>query len=163
VICASSELSRLELAYVQAFQAARHEAGQGGQSVVTAKAIEHTAAVTRDCGLRQQGTIPADAVARATPCVRSSYEAQRRAFQEVLTSQEAREEARRPLERHMALQEGLRTLGHLPQNEVTDGVYGSATRRAIESFQRSVGLNASGLLSDQTEAMIDSRLRTRGR
>lgn len=163
VICASAELSRLELAYVQAFHAARQDVGQGGQSVVTAKAIEHTAAVTRDCGLRLQGTIPADVVARAVPCVRSSYEAQRRAFQEVVTSQEAREEARRPLERHMAIQEGLRTLGHLPPNEVIDGVYGSATRRAIESFQRSVGLNASGLLSDQTEAMIDSRLRTLGR
>jgi putative peptidoglycan binding protein len=58
----------------------------------------------------------------------------------------AHEEASRPLQDHIALQEALQTLGFLNSN--TDGMYGPETRWAIIQWQRSKELPLTGLLDN---------------
>jgi clan AA aspartic protease (TIGR02281 family) len=58
------------------------------------------------------------------------------------------EEARRQIEGHMVLQRDLQVAGFLPPTEIIDGVYGSATRTAILTWQQSQGTEPTGFLGD---------------
>ncbi|MDT8872599.1 peptidoglycan-binding domain-containing protein [Komagataeibacter rhaeticus] len=61
----------------------------------------------------------------------------------------ALEEARRPLDTHIALQRRLVELGYLPAGTVADGVYGEATREAIATWQRTTHRpETDGFVSD---------------
>jgi peptidoglycan hydrolase-like protein with peptidoglycan-binding domain len=96
--------------------------------------------------------------------VRARYEAQRSVWLNYLrTNTDAQEEANRSLERHVALQRALRTLGHLPADAAIDGVYGPTTRAAIASWQRAEGVNASGFLSNFQANLLEQRVSARGR
>jgi hypothetical protein len=62
------------------------------------------------------------------------------------------EEAARPVELHVALQDRLRALGLL--SGMVDGVYGDSTRRAIAAWQRGLGRAATGVVSNDEAALL---------
>lgn len=164
VICADAGLSRLDLAFVQAFQAALHNAGPSGAGELRIAATQHRLDVLHVCGLPRRGALEPGAAQRAAPCLRARYESQRNVWLNYLRSNaDAQEEANRPLERHIALQRALRTLGHLPADAFIDGVYGPATRSAIASWQQAERLNASGFLSDFQANRLERMASGRGR
>ena len=56
-----------------------------------------------------------------------------------------------------AVQEGLNTLGY--QAGTADGIYGSATARAVTAFQKDASLSADGIAGSRTRAALENALR----
>lgn len=165
LICADPALSRLDLAFVQSFQALRQQVGDVGQSDLRVEANAFHAAVLERCGIPSpvgagRAAQPPTAVwvpATARACVTNLYQEQRQAWMNRLVPA-AREEAERSLERHIALQAILGELGFLPPGSTPDGNYGSTTRAAVAAWQRTVGVEPSGFLSDADAALLEKSL-----
>jgi peptidoglycan hydrolase-like protein with peptidoglycan-binding domain len=99
----------------------------------------------------EKGTLSAAAIKKAVPCVTAEYRRQRDLWRAQVAreaSVTAQQEAARPVEEHLRLQQLLQTAGFIPPDEQVDGVYGAATRTAISSFQGAENLPADGILSD---------------
>lgn len=163
MICGDAALARLDLSFVQAFQALQHQAGEMGQRSVRQEANDFHSAVLTRCGVPTapprtgrgaSDPIPIAPPATARPCVVSLYREQRQAWLLRLLPN-ARQEAERPLERHISLQGALAELGFLPRGSSLDGNYGPATRNAIMSWQRSIGLAEDGFISDRDAVLIE--------
>ena len=83
----------------------------------------------------------------ARACLLSEMEAQRGRWMSQLSGP-ALEEASRPIEQHVALQERLLQLGYLPNRAAADGEYGPLTRKAVQAWQRASGLPVTGFIGD---------------
>jgi peptidoglycan hydrolase-like protein with peptidoglycan-binding domain len=57
----------------------------------------------------------------------------------------------------VALQDKLRELGHFSPNVVSTGYFGSITREAVISFQKSVDMEAAGVVGPKTRAALNSK------
>ncbi len=149
-VCSDPTLSRLDLAFVQAYKALRQQEGDTGAAALRKEAVAFTVAVRLACNLPG----PGEPVPAITPgivgCVSRRYQAERREWLSQLKGG-ALEEATRPLEEHVALQGDLaQSAGlSLPANG-PDGVYGPATRAAISAWQQKKGIPVNGLMTDRT-------------
>jgi S1-C subfamily serine protease len=148
IICSDDRLARLDLMFVQAFQALRHQVGEAGQRDIRREATEFQSAVLQRCGLPQSGILSQPQISSAPACVTERYQSQRQVWMGRLNPQ-AREEAERPVEDHIALQVGLQQLGYIPRSSTADGVYGPTTRLAITAWQRTSGLAETGFLASR--------------
>ena len=133
LICADPELSKTDLRFNQAYEALRQQLGTSSRQQLQQDDLEYLDSVRRLCGVPDTGE-----VAGSPSCVGAQYDRKREEWTSRLSGP-AREEATRPIERHVALQADLQRLGFLPTTAKIDGVYSAAMRAAIVAWQ-----NASG-------------------
>ena len=157
LICSDPRLARTDLAFVQAYQALRQQVGDSGQRDLRQQAIDFQNGVYTSCNLPRATTSLNQIPSTAVGCVGAMYEQQRGAWMQRLAGPAA-EEASRPLERHIQLQHELQQLGYIPSSTAIDGVYGTGTRAAINSWQRSSLLQATGFLGDDDARRLDQAL-----
>ena len=143
MICASRELSELDLRYNQAFRALLWQARQSGRAALWQESSNFQEAVLHDCGVPAEGPVSGSAA-----CVAEHYQQQRSVWLSRL-AEPAREEAQRPLAQHVALQADLQTLRYLPADGRIDGLYGYKTRVAIAAWQSASGRTPTGFLDDE--------------
>src|SRR5271165_3124513 len=155
MICADSDLSRLDLRFGQAYWALFQQLGPAGQPQLKEEDLTFFDQVQGQCYVPRSGPLTAEAW-RSRDCVRDAYEKMREAWLARLTGP-AYEEAVRSPEKHVALQQGLQELGFLPPGPI-DGVYGRGTRAAILTWQSSRGLAATGLLGDADARAIEGEV-----
>jgi len=142
MICASPALSKVDLRFVQAYQALWQQAGKDGQREVLREAVDFQNAVLRACRIPEAGP-----VSGSPECVAAEYERQRSVWLLRLNGP-ASEEANRPIEQQIALQARLQKLGFLPAAVTIDGVYGDATRSSILAWQGVNRRPQTGFLDD---------------
>jgi uncharacterized protein/peptidoglycan hydrolase-like protein with peptidoglycan-binding domain len=142
LICASPALSKLDLQFVQAYQALRQLLGAVGQQQLRQEAVDFQQSVLRTCGVPKTGP-----VSGSVDCVAAQHYRQRSLWLSRLRGS-ANEEAVRPIEQHIALQAQLQKLGFLPSTDAIDGVYGETTRAAILAWQRTNGRIETGLIGN---------------
>jgi TonB family protein len=142
LICSSPELSKTDLLFNQAYQALRHQLDPVGQRQLAQDDLEFLDSVRRFCGVPEAG-----AVAGSSDCVGAQYNRKRSEWITRLNGP-AREEATRPIERHVALQADLQRLGFVPATAKIDGVYNAATRAAILAWQNATGRPVTGFIGD---------------
>jgi uncharacterized protein len=148
MICASPELSRDDLRFVQAYQALRQQVGDAGQRQLRQEAADFDSSVRSLCGVPEAG-MPAG----SPDCVGAQYNRQLSYWVGRLTGA-ASEEANRGIDRHVALQRDLCGLGYCAPADIA-GVYGPGTRTAIIAWQKSRGKTATGLIDDADAAAIE--------
>lgn len=154
LICATPDLSRAELAFTQTYYALRQTVGEDGWQRLKTESIDFSTVTLRQCRVPSSGSLPPD-TSDMVSCLARAYERQRAAWLSRLSGPAA-DEARRPIERHVALQSLLRDKGFLPSAARIDGVYGSATRSAISAWQRANNLPVSSFLGDTDASMLDA-------
>jgi uncharacterized protein len=146
VICGDATLARLDLHFVQAYQALVQQTETERREELRQEAIDFHSFVLRQCRIPVAGSFQSG-IGSVVPCVQRAYELQRLAW--LSRSQlVAAEEAGRAIEEHVALQSDLQILGLLAPAYTNDGVYGPATRSAIVLWQRSQNLPETGLLGN---------------
>jgi peptidoglycan hydrolase-like protein with peptidoglycan-binding domain/TM2 domain-containing membrane protein YozV len=154
LICSNPQLAVVDLLLIQAYQALRGQLDERGKAEVRSEALEFHQDVMSECGLPDKGPVTLDAPL-AVDCVQQHYIQQRNTWLSRLGS-DAREEAVRPIRRHMELQRILQQLNFLSSFATVDGVYGPETRKAISEWQTSKGLNATGILSDYHARLLEN-------
>ncbi len=150
LICSAPDLARLELTFVQSYQALRQQAGPAGQQAVRQEAVAFGLATRAACGIGPSlpvGATSPQPAPEAVPCVAQTYRRQKAAWDARLTGAAAEEAARMP-EQQAALQLQLHRLRYIPDTDAIDGVFGSDTRAAIAAWQQASGREASGLLGN---------------
>lgn len=153
-ICGSQELRRLDLELLQPYYALRHAQPQR-LGEFRQQASDFVASVNRSCGLPQRGAVELDRLDAARRCITAAYREQRSVWLLELRRvgpQVAIEEAERPLGQHVALQEQLSIRGYLQLP--IDGIYGTATRAAVQSLQRDRGMAADGFIGLATARLL---------
>lgn len=165
LICSDTDLSRLDLAFAQAYQAYRQQLAPEGQKLLRTQAVSFDEAVRSACGIaraqaKPTAPLPPTAPLTAIPCVRAAYFRQRALWAAHLGGPAA-EEAQRPLAQHVVLQRDLQLLGLLPSADAIDGVYGTDTRYAIMAFQQAMGLPVTGLLGTEDAAFLEREVAAR--
>jgi hypothetical protein len=141
-ICANPTLGKIDLEFVQAYYALRQQLGPDGWQSLKVEAINFLNDSASQCGISPSGSLPVNKVALQA-CPIQTCQRQASVWRSRLQGP-ALEEASRPIEKQIALQARLQTLGFLPQTETIDGVYGAATRTAIENWQQVSGLPVTG-------------------
>ncbi|MGA3401800.1 MAG: peptidoglycan-binding protein [Acetobacteraceae bacterium] len=152
LICWDADLSRADLLLVQPYYVLRHEVGVIGWKPLMVEAINFQQEAQQACGIDAAGNLPADLLTLKS-CLIRAYTAQRNVWMARLSGA-GLQEAKRPPDQHIALQDKLQTLGFLPPIQKPDGIYGTATRTAIMNWQLSVGLSPTGLLGDGDVARL---------
>lgn len=152
VVCSDPKLSQLELVYVQSYQALRQQVGVDGQAALRTEANAHYLHMVQACGLPRLGPLTAPP-ANSVPCVSQKLSQARERWLSRLSGV-AREEATRPIDRHLALQQALKQAGFLPPDAEIDGNYGPGTRAAIKEWQSAHDQEPNGFLSGQQAAML---------
>jgi hypothetical protein len=154
LICDTPALSRLDLVFVQTYQALRQQAAEpAAQQVLRQEAVDLGLTVRSSCGIalaqsaNSKAPPPPQAPLGAGGCVLQAYEKQRAVWQSRLSGAGA-EEAARPIDQQIRLQSALQQLGFLSPADSMDGVFGTATRVAITAWQTSAGRPATGLLGN---------------
>lgn len=165
LICDSSELSRVDLTFVQTYQAYRQQVGPEGQKALRAESVEFARSVRAACGIAEaqakaNAPMPPPAPPDAARCVGQSYERQRSIWSARLSGPAA-QEAWRPLDQHIGLQRNLQLLNLMPANDAIDGVFGPDTRAAILAFQQAMGLPTTGLLGDSDAIALQREVSAR--
>ena len=157
MICADADMSRLDLRFGQAYWALFQQIGPLGQPQLKEEDLAFFDEVQRQCGLPRSGPLTSEAL-RSQDCVRGAYAKMRGAWIARLSGP-AYEEAVRPPEKHVALQEALQQTGFLPPGPI-DGVYGRGTRAAIVAWQTARGRKVTGLLGNADELALESEVST---
>lgn len=153
MLCQNSEAAKHELIFDQTYYALRQIVGKEGW-----KALKQEAIADDDVFKACVGPETADgALPRADPyCYISTMDALTQKYRRRLSGS-ALEEASRPIDQHIALQQKFIDLGYLPAGSVADGVYGEATREAISTWQRVAHRPASdGFISDADAAVLSA-------
>jgi hypothetical protein len=153
LICSDGRLSRLDLLFVQSYQALRQQLDDTGQHDLRQEANDFQNAVYDQCRLVRDLTGLSPVPANAVPCVLDLYTQKRNVWFDRL-GPPAAQEAARPVDLHVALQHDLQALGYLPVAAAIDGNYGTGTRAAIISWQTRRGLTPDGLLSDPDAILL---------
>jgi S1-C subfamily serine protease len=157
LICADSDLSRLDLRFGQAYWALFQQLGPSERPFLKEEDLTFIDQVQDQCGLPKAGVITAE-VRQARDCVRAGYEKMRQAWVSRLTGA-AREEADRSVNQHVELQSDLQRLGFIPPGPV-DGVYGPDTRAGIVAWQTARGRAVTGFLGDSDAAAVKAEVST---
>jgi S1-C subfamily serine protease/uncharacterized protein len=146
MICADPDLSRVDLAFNQAYWALHQDLEGAERKQLAHEDNQFLETVQNRCGVPRTGGLTAE-VWRSRDCVRQAYEEKRRQWMGDLSGP-AHEEATRPLPLHIALESKLRQLGYLSGPVVPEGVYGRNTRQAIAAWQEARGRETTGLLGN---------------
>jgi len=153
-ICASPTLSKIDLEFVQSYYALRQQAGPDGWQNLKVEAVNFENRAMQQCGISSSGSLPPDKSA-LQQCLIGTYNVQAAIWKSRL-QQPALQEASRPIEQHISLQGRLQTLGFLPATATIDGVYGSATRDAIASWQKAANRPVTGFLDNADAEQLAS-------
>lgn len=148
MLCENSDAAKHELMFDQTYYALRQLVGKAGWKYLKQEAIADDD-IFKECIAPADPNNP-DSLPPADPsCYISHMDALTEKYKHRLSGG-ALEEANRPIDQHILLQQQLITLGYLPSSAQADGVYGEATRDAIETWQRVNHRPATdGFLSDQ--------------
>ncbi len=117
LICGDAELSRVDLAFNQAYWALFQQLSPVRQSQLKEQDIEFIDQVQAQCGLPASGPLTAEA-RQSRDCVENAYRRMRAGWIGQLTGP-AREEAMRPPEQDIKLQQDLQQLGFLSAGPLT--------------------------------------------
>jgi uncharacterized protein len=158
LICSDAALSRVDLAFNQAYWALYQQLGPAGQPQLQQRDIAFIEQAQEQCGLPASGPLT-EKERQTRGCVENAYEKMRGIWIGQLTGP-AREEAVRAPEDHVRLQQDLQQLGFLPPVPI-DGVYGRDTRAAIIAWQSARGRPATGFLGDADALAIDQEVSAR--
>jgi hypothetical protein len=159
LICSNSELSALDMQFVQVYEALIQQAGTGGEANIRAEDLKFVNQVENSCGIASSeasnpsGGIPPSAPAGAENCVIPAYERQIQVWKGMLFGP-ALDEGDRSIQDQVALQTRLQSLGFLNSAAPIDGIFGSGTRAAILQWQNSVGRPTTGLLSNDDAQIL---------
>ncbi|MFH7813136.1 MULTISPECIES: peptidoglycan-binding protein [Acetobacter] len=132
MLCQNSEAAKHELIFDQTYYALRSIVGKEGWKSLKVEAISDDEGL-KDCIAPPlpDGTLPV-----ADPaCYITKMDAITGKYKQRLSGN-ALQEANRPIDQHIAIQQKLIDLGYLPTGTVADGVYGESTRQAISTWQR---------------------------
>lgn len=154
IICADPELSRVDLAFNQAFWALYQDIADADRLQLREEDNQFLEGVVTRCEVPRSGGVPADAW-RYRGCIKRAYEQQREGWIRELSGA-ALEETMRPLPVHIALERKLRRLGFLSGPVMPEGVYGTEARRAIVAWQESRGRSPTGLLGNADAQALQS-------
>jgi hypothetical protein len=142
---------------VQPYYVLRHLIGKDGWRGLLEEAIDFQNQIAYDCKIDAASLLPEDS-STLKACLVSAYKNQRGVWWNRLQGT-GREEASRPIERHLTLQAKLRRLGYLPATAKLDGVYGTATRDAIVAWQTASQIPGTGVLGNSDAiALSESQL-----
>lgn len=160
LICDSPVLSRVDLSFVQAYQALRQQLPPEEQRTLRAESVDFGLAVRTNCGIgpavAPSAPPPPPPPVSSLSCVQEAYNHQRQLWTARLSGPAA-QEAARSLEQQIHLQRDLQQIGLLPVNDAIDGVYGTDTRNAIVAFQQTMGLPVTGLLGDSDADVLEQQ------
>jgi hypothetical protein len=152
LICSTPELSRIDLAYAQVYYVLRQQLGETGWKDLKLATLAYENDALKRCGVPASGPLPPDTQAMGV-CLGQAYEQQRAAWLSHLTGP-ALEEARRPVELHLALQQRLQAARFLSSDAQLDGIYGVGVRTAIFAWQHANNRPETGFLSDADAALL---------
>ena len=153
LICNDDRLAFLDIRFTQTYQALRQQVGDVGQRSLRQEAIDFQTQVYAFCSLPKSELVPLQLTEVAGDCVGRAYEGQRLSWSRRLGTP-ALEEATRPMQTHVALQQYLQQLGYISALSKVDGVYGAGTRGAIASWQTASAREPTGLLSDEDATLL---------
>lgn len=158
LICSDVTLSRVDLAFNQAYWALYQQLGPAGQPQLQEEDIAFIERTQEQCSLPTSGPLTEEE-RQSLGCVENAYEKLRAMWIGQLTGP-PREEAVRAPGDHVRLQQDLQQLGFLPPGPI-DGVYGRDTRAAIIAWQTARGRPATGFLGDADALAIDQEVSAR--
>ena len=147
VICMDRELSLQDLRMAQAFHPLRGPSADQNEAALIRQWNGFRAALRAACRLPASGAATFPMLQNARACPMAEMEAQRGRYLSRLSGP-ALQEASRPIDQHVELQERLLALGFLPARTVADGEYGPVTRTAIQAWQRAAGRPVTGFIGD---------------
>lgn len=157
MLCQNSEAAKQELIFDQTYYALRQIVGKAGWKTLKQEVISDDDAL-KECiaPISAEGILP-----EADPgCYIEKMNAITEKYKGRLSGS-ALEEASRPIDDHIALQEKLLTLGYLPAGSTADGVYGESTRQAIGAWKLNSGISqADDFISDSDAASLKSSDKT---
>ncbi|MCP1241747.1 restriction endonuclease [Acetobacter lambici] len=155
MLCENSEAARHELIFDQTYYALRQIVGKEGWKSLRQEVMADDA-VLGDC-LDSTRLVGPQNIPQADPaCYIAHMDALTDKYKARLTGVPL-EEASRPIDDHIALQQNLIDLGFLTQAQRADGVYGEGTRTAIVKWQQAnTSSPADGFISDTDAAHIAS-------
>jgi peptidoglycan hydrolase-like protein with peptidoglycan-binding domain len=153
MLCTDPELARLDIRFGQAYWVLYQQLGAGGQRALKEEDAAFLNSVQQQCAIPKSGPLTPEAL-QGRGCVEQSYENQRTAWFSRLNGAAAEEAVREP-ERHIALQVALRSIGFLAPADMLDGVYGSSTRTAIATWQRSHNRPPTAVLGNDDAALLE--------
>ncbi|WP_252353884.1 peptidoglycan-binding protein [Acetobacter sp. P5B1] len=134
MLCQNSDAAKHELIFDQTYYALRQLVGQSGWKYLKQEAITDDA-VLKQCVASIDPQNPQLLPPADPACYISQMDALTEKYRHRLSGS-ALEEAKRPINEHIALQARLIAMGYLPASATADGVYGEATRQAIQTWQR---------------------------
>ena len=156
MICDNPDMSREEMVFEQAYYALRQAKGRPGWKALKVEAVAFNTALRIHCGISLAGTSDQTMPPGAAACYIDQTQRDRNSWLQRLTGA-AHEEASRPIEQHVALQQRLVDLGYLPSGTRADGIYGETTRSAIQAWQEASGRQqTAGFLSDDDAAALSA-------
>ena len=154
LICDNADMSREELVFEQAYYALRHLYGKSGWKALKVQAVAFNTNLRKACNIPLAGAPDQTMPAGAPGCYIAETEKDRSVWLSQMTGA-AHDEALRPIEQHIALQQHLVDLGYLPSGTPADGIYGETTRTAVAAWQRNARrAGTDGFLSDDDAAAL---------
>ncbi|MCH4026207.1 MAG: restriction endonuclease [Acetobacter fabarum] len=147
MLCQNSEAAKHELIFDQTYYALRQVVGKDGWKALKQE-VGADDTILKECLDSSKSTSPQN-IPQADPvCYITHMDALTDKYKSRLYGPSL-EEASRPIEQHIALQNDLIALGFLGGNAQADGVYGESTRAAIIKWQKSHGdSDVTGFISD---------------
>ena len=146
LICSSDDLSKAEMSYVIAYQALRHSMDDSGRRRLASDANGFAQGTAAACNIQRAGKLNRPPSSQEALCIKERFEAQRLLLLGRMQGH-ILEEAKLTPEDALAIQKKLQSKGLLPVGATVDGIFGPATRTAIEEWQRSVGQRVTGFAS----------------
>ena len=155
MLCENSEAAKHELMFDQAYYALRQIVGKDGWKTLKQEIIADDAAFA-EC-LDPSSLVGPQNIPQADPtCYITHMDTLTDKYKARLSGAPL-QEADRPIDQHIALQQDLINLGFLKSSSRADGVYGEGTRAAIMQWQKShEDMVADGFLSDSDAIRLDS-------
>ncbi|WP_025828745.1 peptidoglycan-binding domain-containing protein [Acetobacter okinawensis] len=147
LLCENSDAARHELIFDQTYYALRQIVGKDGWKALRQEVLNDENTLAECIASPEVGNtlnIP-----KADPACYITHMDNLTDKYKARLSGSSLEEANRPIDEHITLQQNLIDLGFLKQNQGADGVYGEGTRSAILKWQQSnATLIADGFISD---------------
>lgn len=146
IVCSNDMLADLELSYVIAYQAMRHVADDVGKHSLARDASALVERATSTCKIPATGRTAGSVGSTTIDCLKEQFESARQQLISRLRG-EALAEAQLSPSEAKEIQQKLKDKWFLEQDAMVDGVFGPATRRAIQQWQRSAGIRETGFVS----------------
>lgn len=153
IICSDQDLSRLDLAYVAAYQALRHSLPAPQRTALAKEAQVYTERNQKECSVAATMGATSAISSQTVSCLRAAYARMAQELRGRLRDG-ALEEAGLPPEQFPLIQQALKDKGYLPIDAQVDGVFGPATRSAIGAWQRANKQTETGFAGPQLLSQV---------